>query len=543
VRALAPEAILVNGNVRTLEAASPRVSALAVGQGRIWAVGSSAEISAAFAGPSVRRVDLGGATVLPGFIDAHVHLENGEGYDRTLTGVTGRAAVLAALGQAVAAERRDEPSLVFKSAARPDGEWVRRADLDGVDRVRPVAVAYGPEALALNSPALDLLGLSGAGGDRWSQAAVERDGRGSPTGVVRGRMAKMMLRVVAGYDLAYAERALLRGMSILARAGITGVHHIVKDRLPVIAHQRLRASGRPVLRVGIIVRGYEAETTLAAVDNLGLLPGLGDEQLQLQGVKVSVDGYLAGHGAAFTADYADRPGCCGTTRIDQDQLNDFVRTAHRLGTRCCIHTNGDRAVDMALTAYARALAERPRADHRHRLEHVGNLWLRPDQLARIASLGLVAVPNPPAFLDRSWMITGRLGPDRSAHPLNVADMLDAGIPVVAASDFPGQTPADPLAGIGAMVTRRDGSGVVRAAGQAITVEQAVRCYTAAPAWAGFAETRSGAVAPGMLADLTVLERDPFAVPAAEIAGIGVLGTVVGGRAVWADGSSAVGELG
>jgi len=160
----------------------------------------------------------------------------------------------------------------------------------------------------------------------------------------------------------------------------------------------------------------------------------------------------------------------------------------------------------------------------------------------MAALGLVAVPNPPAFMTRAARMLDRLGPVRSAHPLNVKDMLVAGIPVVAASDFPGLYPADPLQGIQAMVTRIDAAGESRAPAQAITVAEAVRCYTSAPAWAGFQENQTGTIAVGKLADLTVLARDPFVVPTDEISSIKVLATVVGGRAVYADESAALDAL-
>jgi predicted amidohydrolase YtcJ len=498
--------------------------AILVRGGRIERIGSTHEVLRDLpAGVEVH--DLGGATALPGFIDSHMHLENGDNYDHSMDGATTAEEILDRLRGVLAESDPDGPVLAHGSsrAVLPSID-----ELDAVEGERAVLIGMGDGSLVVNSAALRL--STARHGSLFVERQLPGDGDG-PTGRFKGRDIKDFVRSVTGYDHSYVEGALLRGLSELNAAGITSVHHVVRDPLPVRVWQRLRDEGRLPMRVGLLMRAYESKIPLDAMVATGLLPGFGDPWLRLQGVKLSIDGHFPNGGAAFREPYADDPSSSGSLRAQQDDVDRFLMTAHAAGLRCAVHANGDLAIDMALAGFAAALEAHPRPDHRHRLEHAGNLYLRPDQIETMKRLGLVAVPNPPFMHERVRHVQGRLGPERGAHPMRLRDLLDSGVAVFAASDFPGLFPADPLQAIQAMVTRRGGDGEVYAADQAITVAEAVELYTSRAAWGGFEEGEKGTLEVGKLGDLVVLDRDPYDVPPAEIGSVGVLATVVGGRVV------------
>ena len=524
-----PQVILFGGRVRTGRHPDEVVGAIALLGERVLAMGDEAEVLA-LAGPDTQVVDLDGATAVPGFTDVHVHLENAARYDRGLDGATSREDLVGRLERR-AAGVAPGAWLICQGSVEDASYWPRRAELDARCGDRPVLVALGGGTTALNTVGLAELMRSPRVDTLW----IERDdATGEPTGLVRTKGSNQLQALLPDAPIAGPDQvrwAILRGMEELAAAGITMVHHVVKDTLPIAVYQDLRDEGALPLRVGLLLRGYESAIGIDSVIDVGLRQGFGDHWLSVQGVKISVDGYFPGGGAAFTDPYADDPGTNGTLRATAEVLFPYVLKAHRAGLRCAVHANGDRAVDLAIDAYEAALTAHPRADHRHRIEHVGNLYLTDRQIARMRTLGLVAVPNPPFLHRRARHMLGRLGPDRAARPLRVGSLLRAGVHVVAASDYSGLYPVDPLLGMSAMVTRRALSGETYAPDEAISSWDALRLYTANPAWLSFQERDRGVLAPGMLADIAILSDDPVAIAPDRLAGCSVLTTIVGGRTV------------
>jgi predicted amidohydrolase YtcJ len=186
-------------------------------------------------------------------------------------------------------------------------------------------------------------------------------------------------------------------------------------------------------------------------------------------------------------------------------------------------------VDAALDALEAALTTTPRADHRHRLEHVGNLRCGSEQIHRMARLGIVAVPNATFLHARAKHTEPLLGAVRGRDPANLRDLVAGGGPVVLASDWPGLYPGNPLRTIQACVLRQSLDGSIIAPDQAIDVHTALRLYTAGGAWLGFEERDKGSLEPGKLADLVVLSKDPLRVPPEELGSIRVEMTLVGGN--------------
>jgi len=244
---------------------------------------------------------------------------------------------------------------------------------------------------------------------------------------------------------------------------------------------------------------------------------------------MSIDGGITGRVAAFNEPYADDPCRCGLIRIPAEELDPTVDAYHRAGHRVCIHAIGDRAMDMALDAIEKALEKSPRADHRHRVEHLGNWMITAERLDRIRRLDVLPVPNI-AFLHYLWeSLVECMGPRRLEGSFGLKTLLASGIKLTSGSDGPGYWPADPLRDLCISVSRSLWSGDAIGMEEAIPLAQALRMYTINAAYNGFEERIKGSIEPGKLADLAVLAQDPHAIAAEKIKDIPVDMTVVDGR--------------
>jgi hypothetical protein len=259
--------------------------------------------------------------------------------------------------------------------------------------------------------------------------------------------------------------------------------------------------------------------------DLGIRTGWGDEWLRIGAVKVFSDGSLIGRTAAMCCDFEGEPGNRGFFQMDVERLRLVVTRAHRAGWQVATHAIGDRAVATVLDVYEDALRAYPRADHRHRIEHCG--VCRPEDVGRLAALGVIPVPQGRFISEIGDGMLAALGPERSAWCYRQRSFLDAGLPVPGSSDRPVVKGA-PLLGIHDIVNQRTASGRAFNPAEALTAAEAIRCYTLHSARAAFREADLGSLERGKLADLAVLSEDPIAVARDAIGGIEVLATVVGG---------------
>jgi hypothetical protein len=298
------------------------------------------------------------------------------------------------------------------------------------------------------------------------------------------------------------------------------------------ALQRLHAAGELRLRVWLMLPAEGLDDAAA----LGLRTGFGDDVLRLGGVKLFADGATGPRTAWMLEPFADAGA--GMPLTPPGELAGLIARAHRAGLSTAVHAIGDRAVRELLNAYARALdgsnreGDRPAAPHR--IEHVQHS--HPDDLKRLAPLGLVASMQPIHLADDTVMIDRACG-ERGRWAYAFRDLLAAGTPLAFGSDCPVASP-DPLWGMHAAVTRRRRDGTPPGGwhpGQRLTVAEAVRAYTLGAAYAAGQASRLGSLTPRKLADLVVLDRDIFAIPPEEIAGARVAMTVWNGEIVHWDG--------
>jgi predicted amidohydrolase YtcJ len=263
---------------------------------------------------------------------------------------------------------------------------------------------------------------------------------------------------------------------------------------------------------------------------LNLKAGFGNEWLKIGGIKIIADGAIAGRTAYLSEPYVGTQEKGILVAESEEALHESIRRGHEAGFQVCVHANGDRAIEMTLDGFAKALHALPRKDHRHRLEHC--TVVNQEILRRIKKLKLLVLPFGSYIHHHGEKMIPYYGPERVEMMFAHRSFLDYGIPVSGSSDSP-CGPYEPLLAIQSCVTRKSAAGEVLGAKQRITVDEAIDLYTRAAAYASFEEDLKGSIEPGKLADLVVLGQDPRRVTPDEIKDISVEMTMVGGEVKYA----------
>jgi predicted amidohydrolase YtcJ len=507
--ALGPSLILAGGSIRTLGRTGLKVhSHLAVDGGRVLAVGGEEVMG--LRGRDSQVIRLGGASVLPGFNDAHAHVvyygltsfgANLEG-SRSIAEIQrrlARAAERMPAGEWLIGRGYSSPEL---SEARPPARW----ELDAAVGKRPAYIdERGGHSRVASSAALELAGISAATADPPG-GSVGRDVSGLPD----GRLVESAMRLVADHQplpgLARRKLGILRCQRLLLSRGVTSVGAAVNRGFAddLRAYQDLAASGRLRLRVN----EFLSWELLEAASGLGLRASYGDRVVRAGPIKVFVDG---GAGAGAVA----LRGSDGHWRTPPKELRELVAKATAAGLQVAAHAIGDAAVEAMCDAVESAGPAAGRL--RHRVEHC--TACPPDLQARLARLGMVAVMQPlfrPFALEaRALPFGDELAPHLAAH----ASLLRAGVRVAFSSDLPVTPEPSPWLGLAAAVA---------AGPESLSPLSALRAYTTAGAWASFEEDVKGPLEPGLLADLQVYERDPMAQPPSEWQRLQPVAVLVGG---------------
>jgi predicted amidohydrolase YtcJ len=534
------DTILTNGVIHT-GAQSLSVDSLAMDGDRIVAVGRDC------VGLEARqRVDLGGLAVVPGFHDAHNHMA---WYGLSLD-------ELALSSPPLTRVEEIYDLVAARAGEQPDGTWIIGSGYDqnklqGGHPVRETLDLIAPRhhvwlrhtsghMCVVNSLVLDQLDLANVpeGGD----VVMGDDGR--PTGLLREQAQLLMRPLTYPLPSDVLVRALTQASGRYLAEGVTSVQEagvgggwIGRSPVEIGAYQLAREQGALQVRTTLMVAleslhdldSHPADLVDFGVD-LGVRSGFGDDWLRIGPVKIFADGSLIGRTAAMSADYADDPGNRGYFQLPVADLRHAIRRAHRAGWQVATHAIGDLAVTEVIDAYAAALAETPRADHRHRIEHCG--VSRPEDVARMAQLGVIPVPQGRFVNEIGDGMRTALGEDRMAWCYRGRSFLDAGLPLPASSDRPVVNGA-PLLGLADLVRRRTSTGVALASHEQLTPAEAIRAYTWGSAFAAFREKRVGTLEPGRLADLVVLSADPLEVLGTDAdEALRVVATVIGGATMY-----------
>ena len=537
--------LLTGARVWTGDSARPWVEAVAVSGSQIVGVGTAAEM-ARFRGPRTRVLELRGRFVSPGFIDNHTHF--------------GQAGAL--LLGANLLDVADNASLVRRvreAAARlPAGAWMVGGDWGAYEAwaQNSAGAAAGGAGRPVFSPPRDLIDSltpnTPALLSRWDRSAFLANGAalaaakagcdwtgvecvaGRPTGRLTAAAADRVRAAIPpkalGQRIAEAQVALAQ----LREYGVTTIHdNTSPEQLEV--YQALRRQGELTVRV-------YARPTMDKVEALkaqGIGPGFGDEWIKLGGLKGFVDGIMGNSSARFYEPYRTS-GLLGSWRPMMEPAGNMERLlmiADSAGWWPQIHAIGDHAIDTILTMFERVMCANGPKERRFRMIHT-QVMRGPDVAARMARLGVIAEVQPYHTIDDMRWMEERIGP-RARWAYAFGTLQKAGVRLSFGSDWPGTNAswytANPLHGMYAATTRQTLDGKPAAGWfpeERVNLETALRAYTVNNAWAGGEERWKGMLAPGMVADLVVLDRDPFSEPATGLKDRRVLYTVVGGRIVY-----------
>ncbi|HXM41858.1 MAG TPA: amidohydrolase [Bryobacteraceae bacterium] len=524
-----PELILYNANILTQDTAGPRARAVAIAGGRFLAVGSDEDIRGA-SKPGTRQIDIGGKTIVPGFIDAHSHPSYAG--IRHLRWVDCNLRSIAAIQDAIRARAGKTPpgdwvvGFMYDDTKTSEGRKLTREDLDAAAPNHPVFIEHrGGHTAYVNSLAYRRTEIADQIADPPGGKFDRDPSTGKLSGGLRENATDPFRRIVpANFTRDEMRQGVKLISQMMARTGVTSVTDAQASPADLLGYQDAREAGDLSLRVYCLMQYAALDKMMAA----GVRAGLGDEWVRVGGIKLVCDGSISERTARLTEPYVGRPNDYGILVSTEDELYARARKAHEAGWQIGTHANGDAAIDIMLRIYERLQKEMPRRDPRYRLEHC--TVVNPSLIARIRALG--AIPTPfSTYVYYHGEKMKEYGPERLNWMFAVRSFLDAGIHVTQASDYP-PGPFEPMMALQSEVTRTDSHGTVWGPRQRVTVEEALRVGTMNGAYASFDENRKGSITAGKLADLVVLGRDPLRVDPMALIEIPIERTMVGGRWVY-----------
>lgn len=535
---LAPDLIVVNAKVVTLDNADRIVEAVAIKGDRILATGATDAIRK-LAGSRTQVFDAGGRVVLPGFVDAHSHTTGVPPDYLDLYG----ARSIAEIVEAVSKKAKTQPPgewivgsgtfMIYSGwddQRLEDKRWVTRWDLDPVSPQNPVLlIKDGGHAVVLNSYALRLAGITRETSD--PKGHIARDAKtGEATGAILKLASEVLSELLPAPTLQERIEAAANASAQLLQMGTTTVGDAATDAEAIRVFQAMYGSGDDGLVSTVlnpvVPAAQGAERAVEFVKRWQVTTGFGDGRLKLGALKIFVDGGVTSRTAWFKTPYKDRPGYYGIAEVDGKTLLETVRVADELGWQLHFHTCGDAAVESVLDALEAAKKENRSSGRRHLLTHL--YVLSSEQIARLRRLEVVAVLQPNFVYSLGEHMRAVLSEEQLAHLIPFRTLLEAGIPVALSADG---HPQEPLYGVFAAVVRKTSTGHLLGAGEAVSVKQALKAYTRTSAYALFEEEERGSLEAGKVADLIVLDRDILSVPPEQIKDIQVLVTIKSGKIV------------
>ena len=552
---MSADLIVINARVLTMDPDQPRAEAVAVGGNRILHVGSAAD-ALSLRRPGTRVVDAAGATLLPGFIESHLHIFMG-GASLTslqLAGVQGMDPLVRAVRDWSAAHRDDPIVYGVQASYQLVGEPLTRHVLDRVLPDRPLGVhAFDGHTVWANTMALERAGLLGGrklppgneivmGADGLATGELREPAAYAPLMALLPSGGREKFGITTGRDpdplppleaRAHDRATIRRGLDWCARHGITSVHNMDGNPYQLELLRELDDAGELACRIRVPFH-MKNDMTPAYLEEMApaMRARSRADRVVCDFVKIFVDGVLDSTTAFMLADYEGQPGNRGLPLFTQEQIDAAVIVADRLGFQVAVHSIGDAGVRRTLDAYAAAQRANGPRDSRHRVEHIE--VIDPTDIPRFKELGAVAsmqplhAPGPLSYPGHEMMAL--LGEHREPWTFAWRTLREAGARLCFASDWP-VSPVDPLLSIQAAVTRkpfRPGQPE-----QAQTLDQALASYTRDNAWVEFTEDRKGMLKEGYLADLVLLDGDIEATPQEAIRELKVRTTICDGKVTYA----------
>ncbi len=517
--------VLINGNVLTMNQFQPQAEAIAVKDGRIVNVGSNEEISR-WIGKNTKVIRLDGKTVVPGFIDTHIHVAD---FAKFLTWLDLKDA------KSITELKNNLRKHALKTHK---GKWIighgwdqarfaekrfpSHLDLDEASPDIPVILYHQCGKLCVvNSKALELAGvtrktIAPAGG-----TIVKDEVTGELTGILKDDATNLVWSVIPAIGEEELAEAIGLACEKIVQAGVTSVHWMVSSLNEISIIKQFLAENRVPLRIYVVI---PAEL-LDDVTSSDLRKGSESNLARIGGVEIFVDGFLASRTAALLQPYSDDPSTKGKLMCSQHEVDALTARVRKANFQLIVHAMGDQAIDLALNALEKVSRDALPRSNRHRLEQAAVLNER--LIQRMKKQEVIVSVQPHVIISEFavWSAAEHLGPSRVRWLYPLKTLIREGIRVSGGSDCP-MEPLSPLSGIRAAVTRRFYSE------ERITVDEALRIYTVNAAYASCEENIKGSIETGKLADITVISRDPLTAPPDEIEAIDVELTIVGGRVVY-----------
>lgn len=532
--------VLLNGNIYTLD--GRKEEAIAIEGENIVKVGSTEEIES-LVDSNTEIIDLKGKAVVPGFNDSHVHLV---GYGNAVNAVD--------LNDATSIDELiDKCKQFIKDRKIQPGKWVygrgwnqnlfiedgkrfpTKEDLDKISTENPILLIRVCGHIGLsNTKALENVGITK---DTFIPGgSFDKDEDGNPNGIIREASLEWYKKnIYPKPSIEDIKESILSGAMELVRHGVTSIHTEDSydlgyggDFMDIYkAYKSLVEEEKLPLRVYQKISLPKKDDLLKFLET-GLRTGHGDNYYRIGPLKQWCDGTMGARTAALIEDYSDDPGNRGILVYEEDELYENVYIAHKEDMQVCLHAIGDGALKTVLNVYDRVLKELPKP-HRHRIVHcqVGNIEL----YKKLAELGIVINIQPLSTASDISIMNVRLGDKREKESHNWRTLTDLGVCISASSDVPVELP-NVFYGIHSIVNRKDLNNKPEDGWlpeQAVTVEEALKMYTINSAYAAFEDDIKGTLTEGKLADMVILDKDPFEIDKKEIKNVKVLTTIVGGK--------------
>ena len=529
------DTIIFNGRVITVNEKDELAEAVAVQGNKILAVGDNDEVKA-LAGPDTKMVDAGGNTVMPGFIDSHIHFG--------MYGLLGHGIINVDYSHAQSIA--DIQRLIEEDVAqKKPGEWIKlqgydhnklsdgrhptTQDFDAVAPNNPVQCTRCCAHMGVyNTAALKIAGVEKP--EQFAPGEVVSGPDGSLTGLLK-ESAHMFVSTKVEFSEGDLIDGLVNANNIMLSLGITSIHeagcygaHSFK------AMQTASMKGLVDVRMyPMVFDMFGKESSIEFINDYiktGVITGLGNEKYKIGPVKIMLDGSSSGPSSATFEPYSHDANLKGILVWQPEETEEMIMKAHKAGFQVTAHAIGDKAVDMMVTAIEKALAACPRKDHRHRIEHAG--LTNPQLIDRIANAGIIPIPNP-SFITINGRDYNRFYGDRVDYMFPLMSYLDKGVPAAIGSDAPVTHP-NPMSSLYGALNRKDKKNNVETGpSQKIGIMDAIRMFTYNGAYASFEEQRKGSLEAGKLADITILSQDILETPTEDITNVVVEYTFVDGK--------------
>jgi predicted amidohydrolase YtcJ len=545
--------ILKNGKIYTMDGNNNIAEAVAIKDGKIIATGSNEEILKKYKTDNI--IDLEGKTVLPGFTDSHGHIL-GLGIKLSTLDLTNAKSPEEIAGRISEKIKTAKPGEWIIGRGWDQNTWTKKQfpTHDVLDRAAPdnpvFLIRVDGHAIWVNIEAMIAAGIT-PDTPEPEGGKILKTGQGEPTGVFIDNAIALVEKVRPAMTKEQNESAIINALNECAKAGLTEVHDMGISQETIDIYKKLIDERKMPIRIIGFIEGKGRTWDKYKQSGKEIY---GTDQLTIAGIKLFMDGALGSRGAALVEAYSDEPGNRGLTLMTESELTEVTKEALNKDLQVAIHCIGDRANNIALNAFEKALKDMPRKDPRLRIEH--SQILLPGDIKRFKEIGIIPSMQPVHATSDMYWAELRLGKERIKHAYAWKELLNCGSVIPGGSDFPVED-FNPILGIYAACTRKDINGRPESwqkdskyfsfnshdidttqfrdgwyANQKMSREEALKSFTIWGAYAARQENIKGSIEKGKYADLVVLSGDITKTDDKNIPGIQVIMTIVNGQVVY-----------